>query len=121
MSNNKSDNDAWQIFQVADLMAKVHGNQAKLHEFIRVPTISSAVYRLPVGCKDMQSPHLEDEIYFVVEGKATLRVDGEDQEVKPGSILYVRANTQHSFFNIEEDLTVLAFFGPLPGAMKKGY
>lgn len=117
--STRSDADAWKIFQVEDLMAKVAGNQAKLHEFIRVPTMSSAVYRLPVGCKDMQSPHLEDEIYFVVEGKATLRIDDVDQQVRPGSILYVRANTQHSFFNIEEDLTVLAFFGALPGMLKK--
>jgi len=74
--------------------------------------MSSAVYRLPAGAKDMQAPHLEDEVYFVVEGKARLRVNDEDQEVGPGSILFVQATAEHSFFDITEDLTLLAFFGP---------
>ena len=58
-------------------------------------------------------PHLEDEIYFVLEGKARLRVAEQEQEVGPGSILYVQATADHSFFDIEEDLTLLAFFGPI--------
>ena len=45
------------------------------------------------------------------EGKARLRVGEEDKEVGPGSILYVRATEDHSFFDITEDLTLLAFFG----------
>ena len=62
----------------------------------------------------MQAPHLEDEIYFVVEGKARLKVNDQDQdqEIGAGSILYVQATAQHSFFDISEDLTLLAFFGP---------
>ena len=47
----------------------------------------------------------------MLEGKARLSIDGKDHEIKPGSILYVRATAAHSFFDIEEDLTVLTFFG----------
>jgi hypothetical protein len=37
--------------------------------------------------------------------------------VGPGSILYVQASSEHSFFEIEEDMTLLVFFasgGPSP-------
>lgn len=107
----------WEVFNIPDLVQKVAGREARYHEFIRRPSLSSAVYHLPIGCKDMQSPHLEDEIYVVIEGRARLRVDGDEQQVSPGSVLYVKANTSHSFFDIEEPLTVLAFFGPVPGSL----
>jgi hypothetical protein len=37
-------------------------------------------------------------------------VEGEDVPAGPGSILYVRATSEHSFFEIEEDMTLLVFF-----------
>jgi len=104
--------NAWQVFDLKELTAKVQGDEPHFHEFLRQPGLSSAVYRLPAGAKDMQAPHLEDEVYFVVEGKARLQVNDENQEVGPGSILFVQATAEHSFFDITEDLTLLAFFGP---------
>lgn len=102
---------AWQVFDLDELMAKVVGTEPRFFEFLRVPALSSAVYRLPAGARDMQAPHLEDEVYVVIEGRARLRIDGKDHDIRRGSILYVRATAEHSFFDIEEDLTVLAFFG----------
>ncbi len=103
--------NAWQVFNLTDLASKVVGNEPRFYEFLRVPALSCAVYRLPAGATDMQAPHLEDEVYVVIEGRARLRIDGKDNEIKQGSILYVRATAKHSFFDIQEDLTVLAFFG----------
>jgi len=103
--------NAWQIFDLDELTDKVAGNEPRFHEFLRVPTLSCAIYRLPAGAKDMQAPHLEDEVYVVLEGRARLGIDGKDHEIKRGSILYVRATAKHSFFDIEEDLTVMAIFG----------
>lgn len=103
--------NAWQVFNLAELTGKVSGNEPRFYEFLRVPTLSCAIYRLPAGATDMQAPHLEDEVYVVLEGRARLRIDGKDHEIEQGSILYVRATAKHSFFDIEEDLTVLAIFG----------
>ena len=103
--------DAWKVFQLDELLPRVQGSDPCFLEYLRMPGLSSAVYRLPAGSRDMQAPHLEDEIYFVVDGRATLRVAGEEKEVSAGSILYVKATEEHSFFNITEDLTLLAFFG----------
>ena len=108
---NKQTQDGWQLFHLDELLKKVAGSEPRFHEFLHVRSMSMAVYRLPKGAKDMQSPHLEDEIYVVVEGKATLMVNGKEQEASKGAILFVAANTPHTFFDIKEDLTVLAFFG----------
>jgi mannose-6-phosphate isomerase-like protein (cupin superfamily) len=101
----------WQLFQLADLAEKVEGNEPRFYEFLRVAALSGAIYRLPAGARDMQAPHLEDEIYVVVDGRARLRIDDKEHEISKGMILFVRATEEHSFFDIEEDLTVLAFFG----------
>ena len=103
--------NAWKVFHIDELKPQVAGNEPGFVEFLHESGLSSAIYRLPVGAKDMQAPHLEDEIYFVVSGKACLKVGDEEKDVGPGSILYVRATEEHSFFDITEDLTLLAFFG----------
>ncbi len=108
--------DAWQVFRIADLERKVQGREPRIVEFLRTASLSCAVYRVPAGARDMQAPHLEDELYFVVAGRAKLRVAGEEQSVEPGQLLYVRATSQHSFFDIEEDLTLIAIFGA-PGPL----
>ena len=109
MNKPKSD---WLVFDVDELRSYVAENEPRFHEFLRVPSMSLAMYRLPAGSKDMQSPHLEDEVYAVLEGRARLKIDGQVTEITPGKILYVRANTDHSFFDIEEDLVLIAMFGP---------
>ena len=103
--------DTWKVFHLNELLPKVQGSTPRFLEYLRMPGLSSALYRLPAGSRDMQAPHLEDEIYFVIEGQATLKVGNDEKQVGPGSILYVRATEEHSFFNITEDLTLLAFFG----------
>jgi len=70
------------------------------------------IYGLPAGGTDPQSPHTEDEVYYVLNGKAEIRVAGEDRPVQAGSIVYVAKNVDHRFHSVEEDLTVLVFFAP---------
>lgn len=103
---------AWKIFDLAELQKKVDGSEPQFMEFLRGSQMSCAMYRLPAGSRDMQAPHLEDEIYIVLEGLARLRMDEKEHEVRPGMVLFVSATTEHSFFDIEKDLTLLAVFGP---------
>ena len=102
---------AWRVFKIDELARSVEGNEPRFVEFLRNPKLSCAVYRLPAGAKDLQAPHLEDEIYFVISGRAKLKIAGKDRDVTAGDILYVRATTEHTFFEIEEDLTLIAIFG----------
>lgn len=106
----------WKVFNLNELKDKVSGKDPAIFEFIRSPQMSCAIYRLPAGARDMQAPHLEDEIYLVLEGTARLRIAGQEQDVGPGMVLFVSATTEHSFFDIKEDLTLMAMFGPTGGA-----
>ena len=102
--------DIWRAFDLARELEDLEKSDSRYREFLRVPSLSCGVYRLPAGSDDLQAPHDEDEVYFVVSGRGRLRVDGNDQEVGRGSVLYVRATADHSFFEVEEDMTLVVFF-----------
>lgn len=106
-----SDSDSvWKTFGLAELIEKQKQSGLPYLEFLRVPSLSTGIYSLPAGSKDLQSPHDEDEVYFVIDGRARVRVGDEEREVSRGSILYVNATSEHSFIEIEEDMTLLVFF-----------
>ena len=81
-------------------------------EFLRVSTLSAGFYVLPAGGIDLQRPHREDEMYYVVRGKARFRAGDKDGEVAAGSVLFVAAEVEHRFYDIVEELAVLVFFAP---------
>jgi mannose-6-phosphate isomerase-like protein (cupin superfamily) len=89
-------------------------------EFLRKNDFSAGLYRLPSYGVDHQQPHTEDEIYFVVSGRAHFSSGNHDTAVAPGDILFVPAKEPHRFHQITEDLEVLVFFAPAEGARKSG-
>ena len=78
----------WKAFNIDDLKAKVTGTEPQFFEFLRAPQMSCAIYRLPAGSKDMQAPHLEDEVYLVIEGKARVRIESNEKEASKGRCLF---------------------------------
>ena len=101
-----------QAFELDELIGK-RKQAGKLYlEFLKVPDLSVGVYELRAGGTDPQSPHTEDEVYYIVKGKAQIRVANEDRQVQAGSVVYVARNVEHRFHSIEEDLTVIVFFAP---------
>ena len=108
--------EAFMLSQVIDQRRK---SQKPWLEFLRVPALSMGIYSLPAGAEDPQAPHREDEVYYVVSGRATLRVGNEERVVEPGSIVFVGANVKHRFHSIKEDLTSLVFFAPAAGVNAK--
>jgi quercetin dioxygenase-like cupin family protein len=99
-----------------DSLPEIHRQRAqsgKLYrEFLRVPAMSAGLYVVPAGGTDPQKPHQEDEIYYVVRGRARFTADGEDREVSAGSVIFVAAEVEHRFYDIVEELEVLVFFAP---------
>ncbi len=81
-------------------------------EFLRVPAMSAGLYVLPAGGTDHQKPHREDEIYYVVRGRARFKAGPEDREVSAGSLIFVAAEVGHRFYDITLELEVLVFFAP---------
>jgi len=99
-------------FSLNELLAHAENSSQAYLEFHKVPDLSVGIYRLPAGGTDPQSPHNEDEVYFVIEGKGEIQVGQEIEKVEHGSIVYVPAHVEHRFQNILEDLKILVFFAP---------
>lgn len=102
-------------FSLQHLISQAAGHDERYLEFLRVPSMSMGVYTLPAGGEDLQGPHNQDEVYYVVRGKAVLRVEQEEQPALPGGLLFVPAQAAHKFIHIEEELQLLVFFAPAEG------
>ena len=107
------DVDAHELAEIVDRQA---GAADPYLEFIRHPDISVGLYRLRARAVDRQSPHAEDEVYYVVDGRARITVGGETREVAPGSVVYVPRTVPHRFHDIDEDLRILVIFAPAEGS-----
>jgi mannose-6-phosphate isomerase-like protein (cupin superfamily) len=99
-------------FELADLAAQRAAAARPYLEFLTVPDLSVGLYVLAAGEPDLQQPHTEDEVYYVVSGSGQITVGEEVRDVVAGSIVFVAASVPHRFHDIAEDLTMLVFFGP---------
>lgn len=100
-----------EVFEVKHLLNKVASDHP-YHEFLRIPAMSAGIYVLAAGAVDRQRPHREDEIYYVVRGKAKMRLGTEERSVQKGSVIFVEPGLEHRFFDIEEELVLLVVFAP---------
>jgi mannose-6-phosphate isomerase-like protein (cupin superfamily) len=100
------------FFHIDDLTRERAGKNGLYFEFLRVPAMSAGVYILPKGSADPQKPHREDEMYYVVRGRAQMQIGSDHAEVHAGSVIFVEAELEHRFYNIQEELEVLVFFAP---------
>ena len=97
-------------FRMDDLIKRREEQGRAYLPFLNRKTLSCGIYFLNAGAKDEQSPHAQDEVYYVQSGRAKLRVDGNDMDAVPGAVLFVAAGAVHEFHSIESDLTLLVFF-----------
>lgn len=74
--------------------------------------MSAGFYALPVGGIDPQTPHREDEVYFVIRGRARIRIGGRDHPVEPGATIFVARLVHHRFHDVTEPLELLVIFAP---------
>ena len=100
-----------EIFPISDQLARV-SDKRRYHEFLRVPAMSAGLYVLQAGVTDGQSPHKEDEIYYVVRGRAKMKLGREEGEVRAGDVIFVEKDMEHRFFDIAEELVLLVVFAP---------
>lgn len=104
--------EAWEF---AAVEAERAASSERYREFLRVPDLSAGLYVLEAGAMDRQSPHSEDELYYVVSGRSRVTVGDETRPVRPGSLVFVAATVLHKFHDIEERLELLVVFGPAEG------
>lgn len=101
------------IFASLAAIEEQRAESGKLYrEFMRVPAMSAGLYVLGAGAVDHQKPHREDEIYYVLRGRARFKAGMEDREVSGGDVIFVAAEVGHRFYDIAEELAVLVVFAP---------
>ena len=100
------------FFSARELEAQLARSGKLYREFLRVPAMSAGIYVLSAGANDPQRPHHEDEMYYVLRGRARFRAADDDREISAGSVLFVAAEVEHRFYDIAEELAVLVFFAP---------
>jgi mannose-6-phosphate isomerase-like protein (cupin superfamily) len=107
-------------FEISDLAARQAASGRPYLEFLTVPDLSVGLYVLAIGQPDLQRPHTEDEVYYVVSGRAKVTVGDDVRDVIAGSIVFVATGVPHRFHDITEDLTLFVAFGPAEGSRAAG-
>jgi mannose-6-phosphate isomerase-like protein (cupin superfamily) len=103
-------------FELADVAASRAASGRPYLEFLSVPDLSVGLYVLAPGEPDLQQPHTEDEVYYVISGRGRITVGDEARDVRTGSIVFVAAGVPHRFHDITEELQLLVAFGPAEGS-----
>lgn len=106
--------ETWQAFELNDLIEERRNSNRSYLKFLDVKSMSMGLYELPANAVDQQQPHELDETYYIISGKAILKVEDDEIPVKEGSTVFVKARVSHSFIKIEEDLRILVFFSTGP-------
>jgi mannose-6-phosphate isomerase-like protein (cupin superfamily) len=101
-----------EAFEVTHLIDQQNQSRQDYLEFLRVPSLSAGLYMLAAGAVDLQKPHTEDEVYYIISGRGFIQVGEESHPVEAGTLVYVKANAEHRFHTITEDLRVLVMFAP---------
>lgn len=99
-----------QVYNMDSLLQEKASMDRPYLRFLNEPSMSMGIYTLKKGAEDGQEPHKLDEVYLVLEGNASIIVNDKEQTVKKGDLIFVAANAQHKFVNIESDLKLLVFF-----------
>ena len=102
-------------FDLNDLNHRQHAAGKEWAEFLAADSLSLGVYRVAAGTNDevTHEPHDRDEVYVVIEGRGRLTVAGQVNHIAERSVVFVRAQVEHHFHDVTEDLVMLVFFaGP---------
>jgi mannose-6-phosphate isomerase-like protein (cupin superfamily) len=86
-------------------------------ELFRNARLSVGVYSIPAEGIDRQSPHTEDEIYYVAAGEGILRIGETDHPATVGTVLFVPAAVRHRFHSVRQPLVLLVLFAPPEGSL----
>jgi mannose-6-phosphate isomerase-like protein (cupin superfamily) len=99
------------ISQVNDLISELDKFGGYFMDFITTRQIQAGIIRLHANDRDSQQPHPVDEVYFVIQGKGMILINGENYSIKEGTSIFVPADTEHRFHGNSEDLVVFYALG----------
>ena len=98
--------DPIEVAETASRLRLAGGGYEVVH---RSAGLELGVYVLVAPEPDRQQPHEDDEVYYVLEGRGTLDVEGETVELQQGHAVFVPAHAEHRF-SAYELLSLLVVF-----------
>jgi mannose-6-phosphate isomerase-like protein (cupin superfamily) len=98
-----------ELFDVAEARRRLATGNGGYEAVHRSPGLEIGVYVLVSPEADRQSPHEDDEVYIVLEGRGVLVVEDEQIPVEEGKAVFVPAGAEHRFAG-HEGLSVLVIF-----------
>lgn len=104
-----------EVFPIAEVLERRAAGERPALEFFRRDSMSLSVYHLAAGQPDLQQPHTEDEIYYVLDGTGVFDVAGEATPVKQGDVIFIARNIPHRFRDYPDGITLLVVFAPARG------
>jgi quercetin dioxygenase-like cupin family protein len=99
---------------VANVFAhKGDGSKIASQMLQQTPQTQSMVFTIPANfSNDHENTHKGDQIIYVIDGKATARVSGKEQEIKAGDVLMIPAGALHTLRTGKESLFGVTIFAP---------
>lgn len=99
------------IYELGKILSGLGESKADYYvDFLNTKSFEAGIIRLGKDQEDTQSTHSVDEIYYVIEGEALIRIGGKNYEVHKGIVVFVPFNTEHRFHGNKGDLIVLYVF-----------
>jgi mannose-6-phosphate isomerase-like protein (cupin superfamily) len=98
------------IEQIETLIDKLSSEDQYFFDFINTSDLQAGILKVSKKIKDTQQPHPVDELYYVIRGSGYIQIEGNNNFVKEGSIIFVPANIEHKFLS-STDLVVLYILG----------
>jgi mannose-6-phosphate isomerase-like protein (cupin superfamily) len=107
--------DRSRVIRLAEVQARIPGSTGERAVTVLQRGPLDVALSLPLR-PTQQTPHKQDEIYFIIRGRGVLIHSGKRDPFESGDLLFVAAETEHQFENISEDFAVWrVFYGPHGG------
>ncbi len=92
------------------------GKKVTQKDLSRTALSESSVFTLPAGYQPSgENSHKGDQLVYVIEGKATCRVSGNECEIKAGDFITIPAGAPHSLRTGSEPLFAVTVIAPPEG------
>ena len=98
-------------YDLTTYLEKIKNSGSYFSTFIDKSNLAAGVLLLEPGEEDSQTPHENDEVYFVISGDGFLKIKNKDFKVSENKLFFVAKDVEHFFHGNTKDLKVLYFFG----------
>jgi mannose-6-phosphate isomerase-like protein (cupin superfamily) len=108
------------VMRLAECQARIPGPAGEHAVMVLRRGPLDVALSLPQRPKQQQTPHPQNELYFIIRGRGFLFHDSKRDPFESGDILFVAAGTEHQFEDTSDDLTLWrVFYGPHGGEVPR--